>query len=226
MSDIPALWGECWPAERFFLHPERPELQNWSLWRAGERLHWGGCLENLSNTHTRHSSSHRRVSGRAIWMHSCIAPLGVLAVNSGSKQKVSSGRPVAGLNGGWSSLRYSFYNHKDMIHHKIYSHTHTHTHTHFIAWDWFLHIAGQYCLYLIYNDTEIRYQGLQRCTERQSIFPYLALLSSCHDIFITVMLTSRNYNFRKTALASSDLKERNIDSLHDPPQLNTKQVTF
>lgn len=35
-------------------------------------------------------------------------PLGVLAVNSGSKQKVSSGLPAAGLNGGWSSLLYSF----------------------------------------------------------------------------------------------------------------------
>lgn len=35
-------------------------------------------------------------------------PLGVLAVNSGSKQNVSSGLPAAGLNGGWSSLLYSF----------------------------------------------------------------------------------------------------------------------
>lgn len=30
-------------------------------------------------------------------------PLGVFAVNSGSKQNVSSGLPAAGLNGGWSS---------------------------------------------------------------------------------------------------------------------------
>lgn len=36
-------------------------------------------------------------------------PLGVLAVNSGSKQNVSSGLPAAGLNGGCSSLLYSFY---------------------------------------------------------------------------------------------------------------------
>lgn len=36
-------------------------------------------------------------------------PLGVLAVNSGSKQNVSSGLPAAGLNGGWSSLLYSFW---------------------------------------------------------------------------------------------------------------------
>lgn len=35
-------------------------------------------------------------------------PLGVLAVNSGSKQNVSSGLPAAGLNGGWSSLLNSF----------------------------------------------------------------------------------------------------------------------
>lgn len=35
-------------------------------------------------------------------------PLGVLAVNSGSKQNVSSGLPAAGLNGGCSSLLYSF----------------------------------------------------------------------------------------------------------------------
>jgi len=46
-------------------------------------------------------------------------PLGVLAVNSGSKQNVSSGLPAAGLNGGWSSLLYSFC--------RRYGH-HTHTH--------------------------------------------------------------------------------------------------
>lgn len=45
--------------------------------------------------------------------HVCVGvgvdlPLGVLAVNSGSKQNVSSGFPAAGLNGGWSSLLYSF----------------------------------------------------------------------------------------------------------------------
>lgn len=39
----------------------------------------------------------------------CISvPLGVLAVNSGSKQNVSSGLPAAGLNGGCNSLLYSF----------------------------------------------------------------------------------------------------------------------
>lgn len=35
-------------------------------------------------------------------------PLGVFAVNSGSKQKVSSGFPEAGLKGGWTSLLYNF----------------------------------------------------------------------------------------------------------------------
>ena len=45
-------------------------------------------------------------------------PLGVLAVNSGSKQNVSSGFPAAGLNGGWSSLLYSFWR----------KHRYTHTH--------------------------------------------------------------------------------------------------
>jgi hypothetical protein len=34
--------------------------------------------------------------------------VGVLAVNSGSKWKVSSGLPTAGLKGGLISLRYSF----------------------------------------------------------------------------------------------------------------------
>lgn len=36
-------------------------------------------------------------------------PLGVFAVNSGSKWNVSSGRPAAGLKGGWISLRKSFW---------------------------------------------------------------------------------------------------------------------
>lgn len=40
-------------------------------------------------------------------------PFGVLAVNSGSKQNVSSGLPAAGLNGGWSSLLYSFCRYKN-----------------------------------------------------------------------------------------------------------------
>ena len=35
-------------------------------------------------------------------------PLGVFAVNSGSKQKVSSGFPEVGLKGGWTSLLYNF----------------------------------------------------------------------------------------------------------------------
>lgn len=36
-------------------------------------------------------------------------PVGVLEVNSGSKWKVSSGRPTVGLNGGLISFLYSFY---------------------------------------------------------------------------------------------------------------------
>lgn len=51
-------------------------------------------------------------------------PLGVLAVNSGSKQNVSSGLPAAGLNGGCSSLLYSFYTHTYMLeiqpHHRLF----------------------------------------------------------------------------------------------------------
>lgn len=36
------------------------------------------------------------------------APVGVRDVNSGSKWKVSSGRPTAGLNGGLISRLYNF----------------------------------------------------------------------------------------------------------------------
>lgn len=41
-------------------------------------------------------------------MNKNVLPLGVLVVNSGSKQKVSSGFPEAGLKGGWTSLLYNF----------------------------------------------------------------------------------------------------------------------
>ena len=40
--------------------------------------------------------------------HEHALPLPVFAVNSGSKQKASSGFPEAGLKGGWTSLLYNF----------------------------------------------------------------------------------------------------------------------
>lgn len=60
--------------------------------------------------------------GKEEWIYSlkrCIThvppywPVGVRDVNSGSKWKVSSGRPTAGLKGGLISFLYSFYKEKN-----------------------------------------------------------------------------------------------------------------
>lgn len=115
----PAATGATLGSWTWFVATKLKPRNNWCVFALGgmpgesgraethrQKGGWaGGSLQRLSD-----KISRNQIILRSHCLCVCLGlPVGVLEVNSGSKWKVSSGRPTVGLNGGLISFLYSFY---------------------------------------------------------------------------------------------------------------------